>query len=267
MRVGILTFHEVFNPGAFLQALASQRLLESLGHEAKIIDYTPTSHSYSLTRNLRTLSWRLPFRFQRAIQNFRKDQAFQAARDRWMNLTQRFEENADVADEEFDAVLIGADVVWNYVIAAYGHDPIYFGKGLNTKKLISFAPSFGPCTLQDTPPAYVIEGLSKFDHISVRDINSQGIVESLVGTKPPIVCDPAFHLDHNKLPLKCDEKRPFLLVYMLAQYVSPETIAQIKKFAKETRPKDCGNPLSSEMGRLESNRRRSDGMAGADPAC
>lgn len=233
MKVGILTFHEVFNPGAFLQALATQRLVESLGHDAHIINYTPPTHRYSFVQNLRGLSWKVPILFPRAIQNYRKDNAFAAARAKWMNLTRPYETADEVSTEPFDAVLIGADVVWNYVIKKYGQDPLYFGTGLNTKKLISFAPSFGPCTLEDSPPAYVSQGLANFDSVSVRDENSKAIVQSLTGSEPPIICDPAFHLDQNQLPLECNEKEPFLLVYMLAQYVSPETISQIRRFAKE----------------------------------
>lgn len=232
MRIGILTFHEVYNPGAFLQALATQRLVESLGHEALIINYTPKAHRYSFVRNLRNLKWRLPIRFPRAIQNLRKDKSFAAAREKWMNLTAPFETVEQVASESFDAVLIGADVVWNFTIKKYGQDPLYFGVGLNTKKRISFAPSFGPCSLSDNPPVYVTQGLNQFDHISVRDKNSKEIVSTLTDVDPPIICDPAFHLDHTKLPLECDEKEPFLLVYMVAPYVSAETVTQIRQFAK-----------------------------------
>jgi len=232
MKVGILTFHEVFNPGAFLQALATQRLVESFGHEAYIINYTPSSHRYSLRQNLRKLSWRIPFRFPRALNNYHKDKAFAAARKQWMNLTRPLDTASEVAKESFDVVLVGADVVWNYTIKQYGQDPLYFGEGLNTRKRISFAPSFGPCTLSDTPPAYVKEGLAKFDSISVRDKNSQEIVKALTEIEPPVICDPAFHLDHNQLPLACDEKEPFLLVYLISSYVAEETVAQIRSFAK-----------------------------------
>lgn len=232
MKIGILTFHEVFNPGAFLQALSTQRLVESLGHEAKIIDYTPKEHRYSAVRSMKRLAWRLPFRFQRVLATSKKNAAFYRARQKWMNLTQRFETSQDVAREEFDAVLIGADVVWNFVLQQYGRDPIYFGTGLNTKKRISFAPSFGPCSIADTPPDYVQQGLKNFDHISVRDQNSKEIVNALTDLEPPIICDPAFHLDYKQLPLECDEKQPFLLVYMAAAYVSEDTIAQIRRFAK-----------------------------------
>ena len=125
MKIGILTFHEVFNPGAFLQALATQRLVESLGHEAWIVNYTPPAHRYSVLKNLKALSWRAPIRFPRAIQNLRKDKAFELARENFMNLTLPFETADEVAKDSFDAVLIGADVVWNYKIKKYGQDPLY----------------------------------------------------------------------------------------------------------------------------------------------
>ena len=40
MRVGIITlFHNNYNYGAYLQAYALQKAIESLGYEVKIIDY------------------------------------------------------------------------------------------------------------------------------------------------------------------------------------------------------------------------------------
>lgn len=231
MKVGILTFHEVYNPGAFLQALATQRLVESMGHSAKIIDYTPASHRHSLKRIMSGLSWRVPFKLGWIQQVHRKNLEFSKARKKWMNLTRRFETKEEVASEYFDCVLVGADVVWNYVIKQYGRDPIYFGRGLNTSELIAFAPSFGPCSVEDAPPSYVVEGLRKFRHLAVRDTNSQRIVENLIGIQPKIICDPAFHLDLDQLPKTCNQTQPFLLIYMLPQFVSKETISEIQEFA------------------------------------
>ena len=39
MKIGIITFHNAYNYGAVLQAFATQSYIESLGHEAEIIDY------------------------------------------------------------------------------------------------------------------------------------------------------------------------------------------------------------------------------------
>jgi hypothetical protein len=233
MKIGILTFHEVFNPGAFLQALATQRLVESLGHEAKIIDYTPEAHRYSFGQSLKKLSWRLPFRLLRALETAWKDAAFRSARKSLMNLTPRYQSRDEIASERFDAVLVGADVVWNFILENYGKDPVYFGHGLNTDRLISFAPSFGPCSSEDSRPEYVERGLRKFTALSVRDKNSQAIVKSAIDVEAKIICDPAFHLDQTQLLKPCDENEPFILIYALPQYMDIRTVDEIKSFAKE----------------------------------
>lgn len=41
MRIGIFTFHRAINYGAVLQAYGLKAYLESLGHEAYVIDYRP----------------------------------------------------------------------------------------------------------------------------------------------------------------------------------------------------------------------------------
>ena len=39
MRTGLVTFYHIHHYGAALQAAATQRAVESLGHECEIIDY------------------------------------------------------------------------------------------------------------------------------------------------------------------------------------------------------------------------------------
>ena len=41
MKAGIITYHNVINYGAALQALALQKTLSNCGAEAQIINYTP----------------------------------------------------------------------------------------------------------------------------------------------------------------------------------------------------------------------------------
>ena len=233
MKIGILTFHEVFNPGAFFQALASQMLLESMGHDAFIIDYTPMAHRYSTMKKVKNLSWRAPFFLPSLIHQRQKHIAFAKQRREWMNLTPRFENREEVKNEEFDCVLIGADIVWNFDIETLGKDPVYFGEGLNTRKLVAFAPSFGPIPTGSAIPDYVSDGIKSFDHIAVRDAFAQGIVEQETGNAPEIICDPAFHLDLEKFPLADCETEPHLLIYMMPQFVSEQTIGEIKTFAKK----------------------------------
>ena len=59
MKIGILTFHEVYNPGAFLQALGTFNLLKSLGHDPQIIDYTSPAHLPMREKILNVKSWKI----------------------------------------------------------------------------------------------------------------------------------------------------------------------------------------------------------------
>ena len=50
MRTGLITFHFAHHYGAQLQALATMRAIQSLGHDCEIIDYrlphtTRTNHT------------------------------------------------------------------------------------------------------------------------------------------------------------------------------------------------------------------------------
>ncbi len=237
MKVGILTFHEVFNPGAFWQAIGTQTLMRGLGHEAYVINYNPPGHRYSTWMHIRALSYRLPFRLRLVLQARGKDIAFAKDREKYMYLSRHFKNHAELEQERFDAILIGADIVWDFQMPALGQDPVYFGHFLNTKRLISFCPSVGPCDLSKEIPAYVEEGLRRFHGLSVRDAKTQELVKKVIDVESPILCDPAFHLNVTNLlkELETDEQpeRPYLLVYLINQFCDDAFIAEIKAFARE----------------------------------
>ena len=46
MNIAVITRHAVSNYGSLLQALATQRLAEALGHTCEIIDYIREDESY-----------------------------------------------------------------------------------------------------------------------------------------------------------------------------------------------------------------------------
>jgi hypothetical protein len=232
MKVGILTFHDVFNPGAFLQALGTQTLVQSMGHDAYIIDYTAPRHRFSVLKYLKGWNWRVLYRFPLLMNMILKERAFKTARKQLLNRTRFFEQRSDLANESFDLVLIGADVVWNFKHAYLGRDPVYFGDQLNRKCLLSFAASFGDCSLKDEIPEYVREGLKEFDGYSVRDANTADIVEACVGERPLQICDPAFHLDLEAIIPPPVSAEPYVLVYLRNGAFSTALKDEVLRFAK-----------------------------------
>lgn len=232
MKIGILTFHDVFNPGAFLQALGTQTLVEQLGHEAYVIDYTAPMHRFRPSSYFRRWNWRMLYRFRTWYRMVQKERAFESARVHLLHRTQFFETRSELSEERFDAVLVGADVVWNFKHAYLGRDPVYFGEGVNCQRLISFAASLGDCSLEDEVPEYVKKGFSNFDHFSVRDRNTVEMVREFTGVNALQICDPAFHLDINAIMPPSSERAPYMLVYLRNGAFAPELRDAIIDFAQ-----------------------------------
>lgn len=236
LKIGILTFHDVFNPGAFLQAYATQVLLTRMGHQPEIINYNPPAHRYHPLRHAWKMKWRLPFRLMKCSDAFVRDLAFSKSRKSHLKLSMLHGVRRDVARTHYDAVLVGADIVWNFKNPGLGKDPVYFGEGLNADKLIAFAPSCGACTVDDAIPEYVSKGLGRFDFLSARDPNTAEIVKKASGRSAEVICDPTFHIidQIDDFPNE-DPRRDFILVYLLPGHTSQSLINQVQALSAKTK--------------------------------
>lgn len=229
MKIGILTFHEGINHGGFFQAFSTYSFLKSKGYDVEIINYKNKTHwlaeykAFLFTKNPKRL-----------VLNIKKILAFKKDQEQ-MNLG-LFTKDASKIKENYDVIVVGSDIVWNYEWNFLGKDPVYFGQGLSSKKWISYAPSFGAIDCENTViPDYVSNGLQKFAHISVRDENSKCIVKKASGKEAKVVLDPTFLLETNGMekPIKVNE--PFLLVY--AYTLRDTDVSQTIAFAKKNKLK------------------------------
>lgn len=208
MKVGILTFHDGINHGAYMQAFSTYQFLLQSGYDAEIIHYKNKTHhknelkTFLITKNPLRLWQNL-----RKISAFKKDHAA-------MHLEKLVHDVKEI-ESRYDAVVIGSDIVWNFKWEFLGQDPIYFGNGFKTTKLVSYAPSFGNVNIDDPIPSFVTEGLAKFSAISVRDNNSASLVEDVTGKRPNLVLDPTFLIDSTpfETSTRVNTDQPYLLVY------------------------------------------------------
>ena len=175
MRIGILTYHDGLNHGAYLQAFATMRILQEAGHDIRIINYKNREHW--LQEDVRPwFKYRRPVRF---IDRIKKQRAFKEDHKRFAMTA--FTKSPDKVQKlDFDVVVVGSDVVWNYKI--FGFDALYFGK-LPARRVISYASSFGWANLEGKHPDGVEQGLKSFDAISVRDSNTWKIVKEYTGNE------------------------------------------------------------------------------------
>ena len=235
MKIGILTFHEIYNPGAFLQTYGTQALVRRLGHESEVIDYNPPSHRYHPLTHVRKLGLRFILRRKQWMDAYLRDKAFAPTRRCKLTLSPNFRERTEIANVFYDAVLVGADIVWNFKEKRLGQDPVYFGEGLNTEKLVAFAPSCGNCSASDPIPEYVVSGLKRFSSVAVRDRNTADVVCAALDYRPKVICDPSFHLlnelGHSE---KKTTDRDYILVYLLPGHTSSSLISDIRKLSIST---------------------------------
>jgi hypothetical protein len=227
LKIGILTFHDGPNHGAFLQVYAMYCFVRALvGDKVCIINYKNRQHAKE-ENWLRSFRYRNPFAI---VGSIHKHFNFALSR-RLLNLTKNSKDPLEVKKTRFDLVIVGSDVVWNYNL--FGYDDLFFG-GANAEKIISYAASFGWVKATDNHPKEVAKGLQRFSSISVRDDNSQIIIEKLLGLSVPIVLDPTFLIswrEHERHSGRIRRLKPFLLIY--AYRMSAFEIDATKAYAEK----------------------------------
>ncbi len=218
-RIGILTFHDGLNHGAYLQAYATYKTLESWGYSPEMINYKNPRHF--LREDVRPwLHYRHPRRF---IDHSQKSQGFRKDHEKLVMST-KTRSAKKITGKRYDTVIIGSDVVWNYKI--FGYDDLYFG-GVNAKNIIAYAASCGWVNANAEHPAEIKPALTRFSSISVRDENTRAFVQNLGLPDPPLVLDPTLiypFTTEKAESFKSALNQPYTLVY---SYRSPSD-AEIK---------------------------------------
>lgn len=231
MRIGILTHHTVVNFGAFLQAYAVQEAVKRLRPDAEveIINYIPLKHFM-----INTLGWFLWYRNRQNWKNwgniFRLPFTLRRERKRQMDLSPRCFTAKAISELGYDLIVIGSDEVWNYADPK-SVNPIKFGHGIDSARLISYAPSAGNSNLNEIPEM-VSEGLNKYSHLSGRDKRTVELVKSVTGKNATEVLDPTFLFP---LPVK---DNPYLkgkgyILFYYCEHLPEHIKRQIFDYAKE----------------------------------
>lgn len=217
--VGIVTLYKAFNHGAFLQAYALQKFLTQQGFAVRFIKIYDRKH------NLLTLKTLKPFKkniFKSAYFNLQKFLTFK----RFQRLF-RTAENHD----NFDAVILGSDEIWNVKNATFISVPEFFGLSVNTNLLISYAPSAAKSTGKDIiTRSELVEGIKNIDFYSARDANALEIIKKSTGMDGLRVLDPTFLTNIEEQYLDIGYEK-FIVVYSYG--VTPAVREDIIAFASK----------------------------------
>lgn len=216
--------HNVDNLGSVLQAYALQHIIDTLGHEAEIIDYRfykPSKKSLFSSVILFLLNCLMGFpkkRVNKKISLFRK-KLFKLS-DHVYTRETIFEMHND-----YDIYCTGSDQVWN---PRYIKNDTSFMLDFapDDKPKISFAASFATDLIPKEYECLYKKYLSRYDKITVRESAGVEIVRNLTGYTPKVVCDPTLLLtasEWNSIAEEPSRKMPekYILVYLLGYMFDP----------------------------------------------
>lgn len=241
-EIGILTFWNVPNYGAFLQAYALQKYIESIDKEYKVrqIVYLNETH-YCAYYSIIDKSFRYwiinPKFYKKLVNRTIHRNEIKTTRDflKYYDMIPHTEKyNAySLKNMKVDVLVLGSDIIWDYNITIFGKDEFLFGNHINANNKISYAPSFGTVNYTEKVPTYVVSGLKNLKAISVRDEKSRRLVKEISERSAEIVVDPTllwdFESDSNiKRP---DENCKYIIVY--GSFFAEQLIIEAQKYCSE----------------------------------
>lgn len=246
MKIAILTLALDANYGGILQCYALQTVLESFGHDVKVLTKPKYGRSYCIIYSLAVCK-RLIKRYvlrdkisifkayheiiRTNIDCFIRQYIHQYKLRKWTE---------DIANR-FDAIIVGSDQVWRPI---YSQDiPIEqyylsFLRDSNIKR-ISYAASFGVdyCEYSESQIEKCMLLLRKFNAVSVRESSGISLCRKLFEVNAELVLDPTLLLqaDDYRSLIKKGNTQPSkgnLFVYVLDRTEEKENL--VRKIASKT---------------------------------
>ena len=208
-RVGVLTFHRCINYGSYWQARGLVEGLRARGFDAVLMDYPSP-----------LVETRVAFRPTLPTPVPRADVAAYKAKTRtFIEAFERLPRSGCVdlscpgESEPFDTVVIGSDEVWNLRHPWYAGVPAFWGQGLNARRVVSYAASFGNYSCWEGIGEPFTDNLRRFDAVSVRDENSWWMLKNALGWEVETVLDPVLQFPIPPEGTWTGPDGPFALVY------------------------------------------------------
>lgn len=242
MKIKTITCHDVYNPGASLQAYALASYLRGCGHEVEIIDYKPVYlRHYRLAgvpdnspfdRPLLRQAYQIakfPGRLYDRLTSRRK-KAFDRFTAEFLPLSEAVYPDAaslNAAPPEAELYIAGSDQIWNPLFRN-GKDPAFFLSFVpEGRRKVSYAASFAVDTLASEDAQRMKPWLEKLNAIAVRESSGVALLKQM-GLAGIQVVDPVFLLSKEQweeIAVK-PELRDYILIYDFDNSPKIKEIAQ-----------------------------------------
>jgi hypothetical protein len=256
MKIGILTYHRVYNYGATLQAVALRIFLENRGHHVSYVDYYPEYHKKMYRAFNLSGFWKKNMyeKMYCLYDNFRQ---FRSRKER-MKVYDDFLSKyilpycSNDADEHYDAIIYGSDQIWRKQPGLdLRYNPVYFGSNdFVCDRRVSYAASMGNTNINEEDASFIKEHLSNFSAVGVRERDLYDVLKPYKLRNLSMNADPTLLLDEgdwdNALYTERLIKDPYALFYKVRDSFSDDVL---RKYCSAKRLKLVKvNPYNAPLG-------------------
>lgn len=232
MKIGMITFHNVMNLGANLQAYALNKYINTNIGQCEIIDFYPNNQTAHKNRLRRFLSKVKAVVFYRSHTKKRKYAKFQKKFYVKSARTYYGDSQIQLLPPRYDVLISGSDQILNTTLS--GESTSYYLNFDNEGYKISYASSFGREKLSGFEYSLIDTELTKFKYLSVREKSAAKIIEERIGRSPKIVLDPVFLLTEEEWKqIGSNIKLPDKYIFVYAM----EVTESIKKAVENVKKK------------------------------
>ena len=229
MKVGIMTmYYGNYNFGGQLQALALQHIIENLGHECEVINFSAEIKSSVFRKLFHTPMGVLARRVrQKALytlkdktdKGFHRDASLR--KERFQSFMKEIPHTEfcststinTMFGKHFDACIVGSDQVWNpqWWVQEYFLNFVWE----RTKK-IAYAASLGVDKLSDTDGCFIADKIKDFTAVSLREEGGKRLLEGYVTNQLHVTLDPTLLYTRkmwDTIAVKPTIEEPYVVVY------------------------------------------------------
>ncbi|MFD2966735.1 polysaccharide pyruvyl transferase family protein [Sphingobacterium bambusae] len=205
MKIGIVTFHNVYNYGGMLQAYALCQFLNRDGNNCVCIDYRQPaltakySHRFwdvrkSIIQNVKHL-----VAYYLLKRDFHKEKVFNGFLKSHIPLSSEVNSLGEFANisKDFDILVSGSDQLWNPIFTGGALDPVYFLETSEKARKFAYASSAGAYQYKDAELNQIKSYLLNYERIAVREEFLKDQLDS-VHNDVSVVIDPTLLLNRDR---------------------------------------------------------------------
>lgn len=226
-RFALMTWYTYSNYGSVLQAYAIAKIIRDMGYDLDFIKYDPQKNKQEPTPHTISSLFKNAFELlkEQVIQPknhsflFEREKKYEEFRESFVKETEEVVYSHELCglNDSYDAFICGSDQIWSPLC----FDPSYFLDFVfESSKKIAYAPSIGRGDIPDIRMRkWYQKLLSKFDYLSVRELDGAKLVSSLTGKDCKTVVDPTMLLSWSEwrevASFDLVPDKPYCLCYFL----------------------------------------------------